>query len=417
MKAVFQFLFILTFCQESSAQIYNNPFLAIPVDPDKSPALDIRVNGSYNIASNSLTNRLFSTYSTTTFIDEDTKQYSVPYLKDNNIYGGYQAYNFYISKKIKPTLNYYFSAGYRKENGGLFTNDTYNLLFFGNKDFAGKTAILDGTKNYIQSYYSLQFGFFKHKLVKKDHNFMYGGGFSLDMGESINQVDVKKGSFYTSPAADTIIFDADLTSMRNTRHYGLFSVGGIGASINAFCAYSFQNKNELRFQVEDLGAIYWFDPVHFNVNQKIVFTGANLNTANDQISFSGYNFFIDSLAKKYQDSTTKKPEVKALPFQIRLMYIQNLNSHLTLTGTLEYIYDLVQRPEISLSAENRFSKSFAVRAGFSLLGYGTYGITAGCSLKINKNLNIIVGSQHFEGLPFIPRSHGQGAYATIQWIN
>jgi hypothetical protein len=400
----------------SMAQIYNNPFLSIPSNSAQIHELDVQLNGTYNLSSNAITNKLFYNYLNSNFINDDAKSSVLGYLSDKNRYGGYEDYSIFCSKKMKTRdISYYFNLSTRKQYGALFTSDLYKLAFFGNKDFQGKTALLDGFKNNEQTYQSLQFGFFRCKTLNRDRNFMYGGGLSFVVGQSYNHFSMQNGTFYTSPSGDSIILDAHATSQIANQNNTFISFNGVGTSLNLFTALTFKNGNELRFQLSDFGFIYWFSHTAFNLNQKYIYTGEDVNAVNGNFNISNNNLFFDSIAKRYNGGFENGSLTKMLPFQLRLQYMERLSNTVNLLGTVEYINDEIQRPEVSLSAEKKFSKSFSLRAGVSVLGYGTYGITAGANVRINKSIRLILGSQHFEGALFIPQTHGQGFYVCIRW--
>jgi hypothetical protein len=412
-KILTAILFLIPF--HAFCQIYNNPFLSVSTDASVNPEKQLYIGTGLSLSSNAITARLFSADAQGGFIDDKTKNSVLPALRDMNTYGGYQDNNvFYSWHTKKENTWYYLNGDLRGSYGAKFTGDLYKLGFFGNKDFAGRSAVLDGLKADQQSYESVQFGFFRYFEPKNGRNIVWGGGVSLLGGRGYTHITIPKGSFYTAPAGDSIVLDANIHSEIVNGQTNIIGLNGLGAAINTFFACRFANNNILRFQVSDFGLMYWFNHTGFDVNQKFTFTGADINANNGQFTISDYNLFFDSLAKRYNGEFNNGAMLKFLPFQVRVMYTENLSKSLSLTEALEYFNDNIHLPELSISASNQFSKKISARLGFSLLGYGNFGVTAGAEINVFKNVWLTIGSQHFEGLLF-PDAHGEGYYAGLKW--
>ena len=283
--------------------------------------------------------------------------------------------------------------------------------------FAGKTADISGFNFTHYAYQSLQFGFFKYKKQTGNNTLLYGGGISLVSGAGYNNLSIPKGSLYTSPQGDSISLDAKVSSKAVNPTSMITDINGLGASINAFIAFRFINKDELRFQVADLGAVDWFkNTSEFNINKQISYTGENVSVINGKTSITNYYMAFDSIAGQAGNTSTGGHFISALPFQLRILYTKNLSSSLSMTGGIEYIHDNMQIPEIDASVHKSFFKTnLSARIGFCLFGYAKYGITAGLDYAFSERLSVSIGTQHFEGLLPLSATFGQGYFANLKW--
>jgi len=416
-KHILFLLLIVPFC--TKAQLYNNPFLSLTLEPDNAPVKIFTLGSNYNLGSNALTGKFYNALLNTTFIDEDAKNSPLPYLKTNNNDLGLYLDNslFYSWKPNDKDVYFDISLSSRIQYTANFSADAYKLALFGNEMFAGQTADISGFNFTHYAYQSLQFGFFKYKKQTGNHTLLYGGGVSLVSGAGYNSLSIPKGALYTSPTGDSISLDAKLSSKAANPTSMITDVNGLGASINGFIAMRFDNQDELRFQLADIGFVDWFKNIsQFSINKQISYTGERVSVINGKASFTQYYLAFDTIANQAGNSSSGGSFVTALPFQLRLLYTKNLSSSLTLTGGLEYIHDNMQIPELDFSAKRTMLQNrLSGRLGFSLFGYSTYGITAGLDYTINKYFTVTIGTQHFEGLIPLTGTFGQGYYANIKY--
>jgi len=402
------------------AQIYNNAILNLTLDPDQAPSQILKLNSNYNLGSNALTGKFYNALLNTNFIGDDAKNSPLPYLKtNNNDLGLYLDNNlFYSWKPANKDIYFDISLSSRIQYTANFSADAYKLALFGNEMFAGQTADISGFNFTHYAYQSLQFGFFKYKTQAGNNTLLYGGGISIVSGAGYNSFSIPKGTLYTSPQGDSLSVDAKVSSKAVSSASMITDINGVGASINGFVAMRFSNNDELRFQMADLGFVDWFkNTSQFNINKQISYTGEKVSVINGKTTFTQYYLAFDTIANQVGNSSTGGSFISGLPFQLRLMYTKDLSSSLELTGGLEYIHDNMQIPEFDFSVrKTMLQKRLSARLGLSLFGYGTYGITAGVEYNLTKNLNLTIGTQHFEGLFPVSGTFGQGYYASLKYI-
>lgn len=402
----------------ANGQICSDPVFNIPFDSaDKTNCLEI--NAGYNIGSEALTNRLYKKIVNSSFIDDAAKNSVLPYLKSaNNTAGGYANGNIFYSWEPENSKSHlYINLSSRIQYSTQFSADDYKLLMFGNSQFAGQTAAIGGLSYAHYAYQSLQFGFYKNASQKRRTEMLYGGGVALVSGSGYNNLNISKASLYTSYSGDSLSLLAQVSS-KSVNTANLFSdINGIGASLNGFLAFKFNNKDELRFQVSDLGFVSWFKNTgRFNFNRQFNYTGEKVSIINGKVSYTNYYLTLDTLATQAGHPPAGGTFVSGLPFQIRLNYTRYLNSTMYLTGGIEYINDNMTIPEIDIAAKRYFNtERFAFHLGFSLFGYSNYGIIAGVEYKMNSKLTIMALTQHLEGFVLNSGTLGQGLFAKLRW--
>ncbi len=401
----------------AKSQIFSDPIFNIQLDSaDKAKTLDI--GAVYNIGSDAITNKLFNTIVNSSFIGDDAKQSVLPYLKStNNSAGGYANGNiFYCWIPEGREEHFFINLSSRIQYSVLFSRDAYKLVAFGNSQFAGQTADVSGLKFSHYAYQSLQFGFYTFKKKMDKSLLFYGGGLALVSGSGYNNLFISKGSLYTSPTGDSLSLNANVSSKSVNSANMISDVNGLGASINGFVGIRFPVKDELRFQIADLGFVDWFKNTgSFNINRQFNYTGEKVSIINGKASYTNYYLTLDTIATQAGHPPVGGNFVSGLPFQIRVNYTKYLGSDLSLSGGIEYINDNMKIPELDISAKKYLTNNkLALCVGVSLFGYSNYGITAGIEYKLRNRFLIMLGTQHLEGVIHDYGILGQGYFANLK---
>lgn len=406
-------------------QIYNNPFLAFNAG-NYDTVKSLRIGSNYSLGSNALNTPFYnSIFNNATFIGDNIKNAPLPYLKNNNDFGGYfQNYIFYKwPAKIKD-VDFYINLSSRIQYSSQFSGDAYKLILFGNNQFSGNTANVSGFNFSNYAYQSLQFGFLKGKRSHFSSALLYGGGISIVSGAGYGSLSIPNGSLYTSPTGDSLSVNARVGSKSVNAQDLITDVNGMGLSLNGFVSYLFARSSNLTFQVEDLGAINWFkNTSQFSFNKQISYTGEKVSIINGKVSLSKYYLTLDSIATQNGYSSSGGSFTTMLPFQLRLLYTKYVDERWILNTGAEYIHDNMKIPEISFWAERGFMKRyvepltyvFSIRCGLTAFGYSNYGIIAGLEFNILRKIKLNIGTEHLEGLSSIPQAHGESYYASLKW--
>jgi hypothetical protein len=413
MKKVLALLFCFT-SYYAQSQIYYNPFLNVSVS-GAQPRAEVQLNSTYNLASNALNSKFYKDVFFSDSISGEAKNSVLKNLKAQNTMGLYLHNDiFYAWKAKNKERQYYIDISSRTQFTSRFTADAYKLLMYGNKQFAGQTAMLSMSGFNENAYQSIQFGFYQSVKKTQYTNLVLGGGISLVLGAGYTQIDVQRGSLFTSQDGDSLALDAKFNYKSVGSTNLITNVNGIGASFNLFGAYQFKNKDVLRFQVADLGFVNWYhNTSSLQADQKISYTGLKISSDSGVFRVNSPSRFYDSVTGKFTNGKTTNSFVQGLPFQVRLAYVKFIDSTLSITASAEYIYDNMPVPELSLSVKKVFGR-LSGRLGVSGFGYGTYGIILGAEYHFSKNISVLLGTQHIEGL-VLQESNGQGYFASLKW--
>jgi hypothetical protein len=215
----------------------------------------------YYMGSNSINNQFASAVFKSEFLDEHIKNSN--YLKGKNIFGNDLYSNTYIA--VMPDslwgssqLGYRIGFGTRQFRSLRFTDDLFNVVFFGNKDYAGKEAIFNNTKLRLLDFQEIQFGLFKDF---NDDNLRVRLYFGLNLlkGQQFQMLNLYKGSLYTAETGEYLDLKTRLYYYTSDQsHKNFTDINGYGLSCNAYLKLENTKSHfTFTFASQDLGYIVW----------------------------------------------------------------------------------------------------------------------------------------------------------------
>lgn len=224
----------------------------------------ISANGSYYFDSNALYNELTTGLILGRDISREVRDHSQEALSPMNRVGD----EFQVSLLYRHFNDSLFGSDHWGWQIGLshnevlgvkFSEDMYNLTFYGNEPYEDKTAYMDGSNQTEVKYQKVGFGFFeKHTLSSAT--------LSLVKGQKYVYNDLRKASLYTAP--DGVYLDLDmegtLESSDSTK-MGFEDFNGIGAALDLewnVPLKMFGRNNHfshLSLSIHDLGFVSWND--------------------------------------------------------------------------------------------------------------------------------------------------------------
>lgn len=250
--------------------------------PTEKFAQTIEFNGLGYINSTTLHNDFVRSFYYGRFIDEDTKFIATRKMEESNLIGGMTRIGFTYtihSLQIKNAPVLSFSLLDRSHLDVKFSDDLFNVLFYGNKSYAGQTAQMgDFALNYLR-YQQLRFGWSRNGNATHGG---YGFGISLLSGEQNRSAKMSVADLYT--AADGTFLDLQVAmeiDRSDTTHTGYFAQNGMGFSTDLFyeMPYTCWNRpGKIRFDVKDLGFIQWnSNSMHHSVDSSYHYEGMEVN--------------------------------------------------------------------------------------------------------------------------------------------
>jgi len=379
----------------------------------------IGISGDYDINSNTITNSFLKKFYTGGYIDNEFKKSVSDRLKNSNRIGGNVNVGVYGSFKLNSINNskeisLFFAVKDRTHIDAQFSRDFFNIGFYGNSKFAGKTADLnDFSLNFIR-YQQLQMGVFSSKL---DSAARWGIGISFLNGEQYLSVLAKKAELYTSEDGQYIDFTTDMfIAKSDAAKNGLGAVNGFGSSVDLFFEAPFKTRmgnSYLRLSVSDIGFIN-FNKKTLTLEQDSIFhfTGFQINNFSD--------LHDSTFGAKSKDSILngvapfKKQSFSAtLPAVLDFNFETHFSKYFHLTEGFRYVFNGNYSLLVYLKSNFYFNPKFMLSL---TLGYGGYGnLNYGIGLKANLGNGFLIyaGSNNIEGYISPKNTGGQGVFFSL----
>ena len=260
---------------------YNSEFLNF----DKT-GRSISINAEYELGSNGLKNDLMNKFLYGGYIDKATKDNSDKNMNALNVAGG--TINSDISVFFGRNHRYSYLIGIKNQIlfNSSFTQDAYQLAFYGNKPYLGETKKLGGTSlNYLH-FQELKAGFIWHRV---DSNAKIGASISLLKGYQLFNIRAREGSaLYTNNDGTELQFTTNfnMAVSDTTKRRNFFDFAGIGASADIFFETPYKGKlgkgSVLTVNANNIGFIHWTDnSVQYRSDSVIKYSGYQINNLFD----------------------------------------------------------------------------------------------------------------------------------------
>lgn len=413
-KIVFIFFFI-SISHIASAQIASI-FAEELLDSSKTR---IAIGGDYDLNSTAFTTKFVTKFYTGGYIDTDLKNSVLNRAKNMNRIGGNYNYGIYAAFKLdsfnrSKKMTMFFSVRERFHFDSQFSKDLFKVGFYGNAQYAGKTANFNDFSLNLIHYQQVQIGLFSSKL---DSAGRWGIGFSFLKGEQYLSVLAKKAELFTSEDGQYIDFNTELfAAQSDTAHKGFGALNGFGSSVDLFFEAPFQTRfgvSKLRATVSDIGFIHFNNKtLKLKQDSLIHYTGFKINSFYDLQDSTIGSASTDSIINKV--AAVKKESYSAtLPALFDLQFETQFSNRFHLTEGIRYVFNG------NFALLYYVKGNFYIKSGFLLsttLGYGGYGnLSYGISIKtkIGNGLVIYAGSNNMEGFIAPKKVSGQGAFISL----
>lgn len=285
----------------------------------KRNMLVIDGNGIYD--SNSLYNELTLGLLLGRDLDRETRLRSQDELQSDNrlgyeIQAGLTYRHFSDSLFGSGKLGWQISTSHYEVLSVKFTDDLYDVLFFGNAHLADETAYMDGSDHFGMKYQKVGFGIFD----KKDLSSIT---LSLVNGQQYSRNDLRTLSLYTAP--DGTFLDLELNGTlesSDSTNMGYGSSNGLGAAVDfewnlpVSIAGRDSRFSQFSLAVQDLGFVAWNAQSHFaEPDTTMRFEGV---TVNDIFDIDGLLPDGSDLLDSIGIHIAQKSAVRMLPVLARL---------------------------------------------------------------------------------------------------
>ena len=415
MKRVSILLLIVLYSFAASAQIatiFGDEF-------KDGHTTQIGITGDYDINSNAITNQFTEKFYTGGHINNDLKNSVLNRIKNNNRIGGNINSGVFAAFKLDPYGKYkntsiFFSVRDREHFDAQFSKDLFKIGFYGNADYAGKTADLSNFDLNLIKYQQIQVGLYSSKF---DSVARWGVGVSFLKGEQYLSIDAKKAELFTSADGQFVNLNTQFSMTRSdTAHTGITALNGYGASMDLFFEAPFKTPfgaSKISTSVSDLGSI------RFNNQTQTASQNSLLHYQGFQIN-NLYDLRDSTIGKREKDSVKniiapfkKKAYSVTLPAIFDLAIETRLNRYFSLKEGIRYVFNANNKMLIYAKGTFFINRKWILTSTFGYGGYGTFNYGIGTSVKLPKKFIIRVGSNNLEGFIVPKKTTGQGAYFTL----
>lgn len=298
------------------------------------------------------------------------------------------------------------SIAHHDQIGLSFTADQFDLAFFGNAAFEGRTASLSPS-SYAQIRYQTMGAGLQHAAN--------GSYLRLDLvrGLSIAALNVDYASLYTGEDGQVLrsALLGDYVAS-DTAGYDLGRTNGLGAAISGRWSFTTRPAEKARFSigVEDLGFVAWNDrSVAIRKDTLIRYEGLRVYDlfALDAVIVNETTV-LDTFGLRYDHGLV----TRLLPFRVFAEMMIPLNEQWRLTVLAEHRHLPGYLPQLAAQASRVFGSRTMVGAA---LGYGGFGgLRAGLSMKrrIGEHLLISLSTPQVPAF-FTGRARGAGLYVGL----
>jgi len=385
------------------------------VNDQSSKKMAVGIYGNADYSSNCVTSAFAYNFYMGNYLDANLKQQVSSRLQGMNRLGfalNYGAYGVLYNDTLakKKIYNFFVALRHKQYLNISFTPDDFNVPFFGNASYAGKTAQLSPFYLNSLSYQQLEIGIVRTNF---GGNAQFGAAISFLAGQQYSALAVPQATFYTDTNGQYLTFNSNAQAYQSDTSSGyLTRINGYGASLDVYfkAPYSIGKKTgTITLSITDLGFIWWNkQSITYQRDTGYTYSGININGLSDLQNASFNTFSADSLKNKY------------FPFQkghfyslIPVTFSVNTNTAMSEKFHLEFGYwNVFNANAIGytyVQADKYFSHGWMIALQ---AGYGGYE-SINCSLYLAKQFktaSLALRVNHLQGLILPTQFGGAGCY-------
>jgi hypothetical protein len=228
------------------------------VIPDSVHQVFINLKGG--VASSTLPQAFINKFIFPDFIQNELKDAASKKMKNINYFGGAVSGNVNIlfSEKAKSSARksfYGIGFGTNTEANLRFSDDLFNLTFYGNQPFTNQTLNLDKSNfnSLSYSYFEVSYG---QSFVNKRAKSSVWSDLAFLVGHNFSTINLQKASVFTEQNGaylDVLLSESSII-LSDTSTSNLAK--GFGAKLDLFYSRETENSKFL-FSTENIGTIFW----------------------------------------------------------------------------------------------------------------------------------------------------------------
>ena len=370
----------------------------------------LRIDYTYFVNSNSITNGFVNTSFGGGHLDSDLKQAVTDKLGSNNRVGvefdGRLQY-----KHVGEKLNLLVGLRSRDHLNGRFSDGLFNVILWGNAPYAGDQ--LDFSPFKISYFHTQELSVAVEK-ANYDNGIVLGGGISYLKGSRFAQAEITRGDFFTAEYGAHVELDLAMEyAYADASDSRLGSWYGNGVALQGWL-YKELGDAMLVASISDLGMVSWSDLTSYKADTTYFFEGIEVENILELDDSLFNDTQTDSLPAALDLVATSGSQTYFLPADINLRYVQPIGDKTNLMVGLRQLLNANYRPRISGTVAHRLGDSFALKGTLAFGGYSNLDVAAGAVFDSGRKFRLSLDLYYLETL-ISSKTAGQGISAAMMW--
>ncbi|MBX3164214.1 MAG: hypothetical protein KF900_07005 [Bacteroidetes bacterium] len=390
---------------------YNSSFLNY-----SHTGRSISLNSDFEAGSNGMSSGLINKLIFGGHISDELKIKSSEQLRSVNNFG--INLNSDLSAFIKGGKKFDFLIGFKTQEllNATYSRDFFNLMFYGNDMFRGKTANLSNCNVNALSFQEIKFGAIIHHV---DSLAKIGVSVSVLRGRQLFYIKTgDNSSLYTSADGSESIFTSNFSmALSDTNNKELTSFNGIGASTDIYFETPYKSKvgkrSVLTVNANNIGFIYWLNQsVQYSADTSLRYAGYHASNLFEIRDSTIQRINRDSLLRQLTEARHESFNVN---IPTNLLIINKIyfgaRELFALSTGFRYMFNANYKPYIFIEPQYRVKNVV-----FTLhVSYGGYvRLNVGTAITWNtQGFFLRLGSNSLQGFVVPKTGYGQSIFFSL----
>lgn len=388
---------------------YNTNFINY-----RSTGRSVSVNMDFEAGSNGLSTSLVNRLLWGGHISDQVKEESARRLRQRNNLG--LLLNYDLSAFVKGRRNFDILVGLKNQAvlNAAYSKDLYNLMFYGNERFRGRTADMSHASLNALRFQEFKVGLIMHKV---DSIAKIGASISILKGEQLFYIRTLANSgLYTAADGSELVFESNFNmALSDTGNTGILGFNGLGAAADIFFETPYKSrlgkKCVLVVNANNIGFIHWWNhSVQYNSDSTLRFSGYHVNNISDLKDSTLNRINGDSILRSLTNARQEDFNVN-IPTNLVIINRVLVSERFTFSFGFRHVFNANYRPYFFVEPELKIRNlSVTLHGGYG--GYVTYNV--GLSLAYNSpGWFLRLGSNSLQSFAFPKSAYAQGLFFTV----
>lgn len=407
------YILMLLFLSFVSKAQFNNDFM-LYTENKRS----INIGGEYEANSDFLSNNFVNRFYRGGYIDKGIKDDQLKRTSGYNVIGGLLNTNLTaFFGKDSSKFRFMLGVNHQQFFNASVTEDTYKLMFYGNKQFQGKSANLGQSEINAYAFQEFKLGFLIDQVDTT--RAIMGMNVAYLKGQNFYRLRTNNTDLYTAADASYIDFTTNASlSISDTASKKWTDFNGNGMSAEFFAETPYKSRlgpSKFFLSVSNLGFIRWSsNTLNYKTDSTFVFSGVHINDVFDLQDSTLNAISLDSILGN-STSLERTHASTNLPTTFLIIHKIRFSDLFEFTTGFRHLFNANYKPYLFTEGTFYIHKNFDATAH---LGFGGYGkLTGGLSvnLRIKEHFSMKLGSNYIQAYVSPKKSLGQGAYVSLSY--